>query len=115
MSGLIPCRRSYQPLCNCCGAKIRKWTDNYYPHRDARLPDKAACQAKHNEKVVSVSYTYPEDWDDNEMRMKRTGEPRYVWRYSTWDGESYIDSLFCSGTCETMFARNLARPIRGDL
>lgn len=99
-----------QPLCRCCGKPIRKWTDNHYASDGHHVwHTKAEVERASNERVVSVSY---ETVPPNEIgylswalkRGAQAGE-RIIYRYSTWDGESYMDDLFCSGTCAERFAR----------
>jgi hypothetical protein len=97
---------SKQPHCRCCGKPIPKYTDNVYVrHSDDLGPrlsgqvegplfTKADCQAKTNHQVMSVAYEHGE---------------RRVWKFSTWDGESYVDEFFCKGTCATRLAYVMAR------
>jgi hypothetical protein len=104
-------KSAIQPLCRSCGKPIRKHTETVYPRGDkvmgtavpSTLYSKADCQALTNKQVVSVSYHQGYDFDD-----KPTGE-RWVWAFSTWDGESYVDRFFCGGPCRDRFAYACAR------
>lgn len=106
---------SEQPLCRHCGKPIAKHTESVYV-RDPQggspfsraiegpLYSKAECQERTNKQVISLRYYQKYDYETD----SRVG-PRYVTSFNTWDGESYVDGSFCSGTCATKFAYLMAR------
>lgn len=92
------------PLCRCCGKPIPKRTVNHYPKPGhGKLPrSKEDCQRLTNHKVVSVSY------HEDTPYMREKGFAGTVERFSTWDGESYTDDLFCKTACAEAFGRMAA-------
>jgi len=106
-----------QPYCRWCGKPLRKDTEWHYRGADRankanRLHSKADCQRQVNQKVISVKYH--QDYDD--WRGPSHGEPvgeRYVYSFSTWDGESYeaadYTGFFCSNLCAFRLGVSAAR------
>ena len=106
------------PHCNWCNEAIRKATKSHCPNGntvhvvDMKTPlfSKAECQRLTNETVMSVSYhRAPVSWNDEEQTHTPNGQPRAVDSFTTWDGESYADDLFCSNGCAMQFGRQAAR------
>jgi hypothetical protein len=107
-----------QPLCRCCGKQIRKdtvlvhfkqepsqydYNSNRIQHayvRD-RLWPRTLKQAQTfvNQQIISISYNRP-----NEKRQHSE-----VSKVHVWDGESYVDPFFCSGSCASRFAYAIAK------
>lgn len=101
-----------QPFCRCCGKPIRKRTRLVYIETkasdqrydgsfiryavvapDARPRTKADCQRLTNQQVVAV---------------QRDDTKEFIRLFHEWDGESYQDDLFCTGTCAQAFGRAAA-------
>ena len=85
------------PKCAYCGKPLKPYTKNHYvidvpltePQKKAGyvqgpLRSKDEAQALTNERVLAVRYNR---------------DPKTVWWYSTWDGQSYRDATFCSRDC----------------
>lgn len=105
-----------QPLCRYCGGKIKKVTQTRFLFQSewqARIdPDfvprkfnraEAECiypktreeaQRLFNHPIVHVTYAHPKE--------------RGIEKVSVWDGESYEDEFFCSGTHARWFANAMA-------
>lgn len=116
-----------QPLCRNCGRRIRKRTalvrvkekPSEYDRPDLGfssyhygvLHTKADCQRVSNQKVVSVDYH--EIWEDDPSSAygDRTSRRGTVNTFTTWDGESYEDPYFCTGTCAKEFGYRAARSL----
>jgi ribosomal protein L32 len=92
-----------QPFCRTCGKPIRKHTVAWFcgqsiERRDqfsrtvaARPTTRAECQQLTNDRVISVSYS-------------GDGDRRHIFRFGTWDGESYDDEFFCTNACAISLA-----------
>ncbi len=112
----------HQPHCRWCDKKIRKSTDYHrrrtYPSMgavDVPLYSKADCQRLTNQIVLSLRYRdAPTKWNDETGQSEPTGEPRQVTEFSTWDGKSYEDDLFCSRLCAEFYGRHEAK-LSGNL
>lgn len=107
-----------QPLCRCCGRPIKKYATTVYVKDDltkvewgksglgcrqidvpARLLSKQDCQRHSNQIVISVDYTI--DYKDDEPDQST----RRIHHFNEWDGETYVDQFFCTGTCAQRFGR----------
>jgi hypothetical protein len=102
-----------RPHCRCCGKPIRKWTDNVWGYEIKKLyRSKADVQRDRNDVVTSVEYDTVTDgtthWDYLMKLGAKVGD-RLVVRFHVWDGETYEDAFFCSGTCSSRFARMVAK------
>jgi hypothetical protein len=113
-----------QPLCRACAKPIRKVTTTHYikgpdckPHpSDTRtewikvhypghsIMTKAECQRLVIGTVVSISRANDAPWH-GDARDDGLGR---ICKFTTWDGESYADDLFCCGPCAVTFARMTA-------
>lgn len=105
-------KSSTRPKCVCCGGPIAKRTWTHWfrlaehrgdpidrTHVVEKYPTtRAECQAFVNEQVVSIR-RYP----DGDARLGS------VHCFSTWDGESYVDEFFCTGTCAQSYGYKMAR------
>jgi hypothetical protein len=94
------------PRCRWCGKAIAKRTqlywvreepgvlgpqkDHIYTGKGKRLHSKEECKPYTNQVVTSVKYTEDREGYDGPVI------DRYVWAFSTWDGESYVDRFFCN-------------------
>lgn len=104
--------KSKEPLyCRYCGKGIKKyttvvevrevpggelnvdtsWHRYLYLGKGNKLFNKADCQKHTNLKVISVNY-----WNGN------------VHSFHVWDGESYVDPYFCTGTCARLIGYQAA-------
>jgi len=109
-----------QPLCRCCGKPIAKSTRIVWLRRpsstgpsnsdfsrtmevDSFPTSREECQRLTNWQVTALSY-----WKSEE------GEARHVTSFHEWDGESWKDEFFCTGTCAEAFARMCARHQTGE-
>ncbi|GGB09131.1 hypothetical protein GCM10011491_41360 [Brucella endophytica] len=105
-----------QPLCRYCGKKIAKKTETIYfgPEAAAHVTDFASSRPEYptskeevqrlvNGQVVGVSWSRGEDY-----YAKKAGCD-FIFKASTWDGESYQDPFFCNGEHAKRFAYALAR------
>jgi hypothetical protein len=107
-----------QVFCRWCGKRIAKhathvnvreepshydrkssWNDYIYLGKGNRLRSKTECQKHTNQKILSVSYR--DQWIDDV-------NDRYVSYFNIWDGESYVNEFFCSGTCAQQMGRAAA-------
>jgi hypothetical protein len=108
-------RSNSQPYCINCGDRIRKYTTAHHfstlgmkdtefskTHPLPNPKTKAECQRLTNQQVVSLRYS--QNYDDGKPVGKR-----WVYSFTSWDGETYEDAFFCSGTCATDFAYACAR------
>lgn len=71
------------PLCRYCGKAIRKYTRQFWPHRE---PDPVP---KWQLEVIS-------------RRHSKSGAVKY---YVLWDGRTYVDEFFCTNRCAISFGR----------
>jgi hypothetical protein len=95
------------PLCRCCGKPIKKVTHTYWFGRGQRrdddfsteVPEKPAsreeAQRLVNQKIVSLQ------WYDEKRE--------WVWRATTWDGQTYVDQYFCTLRCAADLGVAVAR------
>lgn len=93
-----------QPFCICCGSAIAKFTRtehiSWSKIKSGEAPrNRADLATLTNLRVISVRY-----WRDQDGSAAQ----RFIDRYSTWDGESYVDQYFCDGTCGSRFAYIMA-------
>lgn len=98
------------PLCRFCGTPIRKLTETHWirskppegidtrEYTIGEFRSKAELQKVTNHRVVSVSY-----YEDTEY-YRGYGKAGLIWKYSTWDGETYVDPYFCTGDHAKRFA-----------
>jgi hypothetical protein len=97
-----------QPFCRCCGKSIRKRVVTHYfgqtqggGYSSVMHPEEAKTKAdaqRHiNGEIISLRYGY----QGNAIA-------------GVWDGESYIDDLFCTVACASAFGR-MAAVARPDL
>jgi len=106
-----------QPYCRWCGKAIAKrskivWVaeepqseprpGHVYTGKGHRLRSKAECQPYTNQTILSVKYMEERD-DDNRVIG------RYVWSFTVWDGETYIDQYFCNGEHARFFGYAMAK------
>ena len=98
-------RSHRQPLCRCCGNPIRKHTETVQPKEV--LKNKADCQRVSNYQVVSVSYR--DVWSDDPDTGERVRSRGTVFCFTTWDGITYEDEFFCTGSCAQRFGRFAAK------
>lgn len=105
-----------QPLCRYCGGPIRKWTKTVwlrvpkpgdvapgYIEVEALPQTKAEVQKLTNAKVMSVCRATR--FDSATDKAVDIG----INRFTTWDGETYVDDFFCSGIHARWFAEVFAR------
>ncbi len=107
-----------QPLCRYCGKPIRKRTTIVYVvpklnqyHRSGSMQryvegvanSLADCRRFTNQQITSISYSPLVD-----AYFEKTGE-RLVEKFYEWDGESYADPYFCSGSCAQAFGYLMAK------
>lgn len=100
-----------QPLCRYCAKAISKRTETVFFGRnvggtmlDARLEQpqsRAEAQAVLNQQVVSVHW--------RESVVDGAWKRAFIDRVSIWDGESYDDEFFCSGSHARQFGYAAAR------
>lgn len=100
-----------QPFCVCCTKPIRKHTVTHWLRTDPahvghssdfikhvyvpELPrSKEEAQRLTNGKIVAV---------------RRGRDAGTISQFNTWDGESYVDQFFCTGTCARDFGYICAR------
>jgi len=125
-----------RPLCRVCGKLIAKRTDwlrfgcapievEKRRGRGERPADKAEAQRYVNGEITKVEYSTlaHEDAPDRPLKpweqqadsraVRAIEVPRYVSSVTFWDGESYADPDFCSGTCAQAFGRAMARQFPG--
>ncbi|UTC29690.1 hypothetical protein BAJUN_00600 [Bajunvirus bajun] len=106
--------KGQQPFCRNCGKPIKKKTHSIFFGQSARSDEFSTCRPEKpkskdevkrlvNEQVISVSWF-------------RHGSDPYIVGANTWDGETYVDDLFCTVRCGEAFGRvcasqqNLAMP-----
>jgi hypothetical protein len=109
------------PLCRSCGKSIRKKTTSVYvePERTqyqhdtmgiryaiSAKPVKTMDEAQRlsNQQIVSLKYT-----TDSDSNFEPLPETKRVRLFHEWDGETYVDEFFCSGTCAQAFGRMAAK------
>lgn len=94
-----------QPLCHWCGKPLRKWTHDHDVPKELTIRTKAEAQKLTNQTVVSLKYwETPPEQDYDGLRFtpeEKLAKGRHVYRYATWDGESYraVCGFFCSNNC----------------
>lgn len=98
-----------QPLCRFCGRKIAKRTTTVWVPHDQRetILTIADAQRLSNLQVVSISRTDSDAFKRMRREVGRRGEPlpkSPIRKFSTWDGESYVDKFFCNGDHARRFA-----------
>lgn len=102
-----------QPLCRFCGRPIRKWTTYYQFGPDHRSAGDEARRGKplsiaeaqreiNSGRIVHVKWKTPTQLEHSEFVP--TGEPRWICEASVWDGESYADGFFDTGSCAQSYA-----------
>jgi len=102
-----------RPLCRCCGKPIAMYTRLVWVNEagsgrqeiandfsrsitvDKRPTSREECQRLTNWKVTAVSYFDP--------------RRRSISSFHEWDGESWKDEFFCTGTCAQEFGRLCAQ------
>jgi ribosomal protein L24E len=104
-----------QPFCRYCGGPIRKKTATVFIRAPGKgtglsnygsrlievepLPQtKEDCQKYTNQKIMSVKRDKRMNYDINKM------EDFGIDQFTEWDGETYDDKFFCSGTCAQKMA-----------
>jgi hypothetical protein len=96
------------PLCRHCGGRIAKAVRTHpiaeggAATKDTGLHSKADCQRITNSEITSISY----------FTETKNGEPtghRWIVAFNTWDGSSYVDDFFCSGSHAQAFGRLMAK------
>lgn len=89
-----------QPHCRYCGKPIRKHTRTVWIN-GGFLPGNDSDSSRHV--VVDPPPRTAADcerltnWQVLSVRRSRGGDT--ISRFSEWDGESYADEFFCTGTC----------------
>lgn len=106
----MPVKCNSQPFCRWCGRPISKWTISGHIARDDANPprSKADLSRYTNQTVVYVRYRQDGAWNSKTGQFEPSGN-RLVRDFSTWDGESYEDDLFCNSTHAQLFGRQAAR------
>lgn len=96
-----------QPLCLNCGKKIAKATQSTWLGHKQSKP-LTEVKASTNQQLVSWRFAKKYDYATDTTTISKTE----VDKYSTWDGESYVDEFFCNGTCRTEWAYAMATAIK---
>lgn len=91
--------KQHDPRCYYCGKPLKRSTESHYHGKNEHYHgftgtyrSKAEVEAARitNHKVMSV------------RKDRTTG---VVWTFNTWDGESYVDDMFCTDRCGYLMGR----------
>jgi hypothetical protein len=92
--------KAHDPRCHYCGKPLKRVTVNHYRDTAGGFTGEFRSKAEietagiTNHRVLSVA------------KDEATG---IVWTFSTWDGESYRDDMFCTNRCAELMGRAAAR------
>lgn len=111
-----------QPFCLTCSRKIAKATEHHFLRQSPQTL--AQVKASTNRQVVFWRYadepgelavTYQKrpggGYGDLEFET-RAKSKTLIDEFSTWDGESYVDEFFCTGTCAQRYGYRMARLVK---